>query len=304
MLINYDDQIDKLIKVRKGETQEGFKLDIPQIDEYFRFKKANFNLILGHANAGKTTITLYLMLLYTVAHKFRWLVFSSENDPHTMIKKLIEFMEAKPINLITEEKFNEHAKFIYKHFKFVETQELYTYKELIKLGTAVKKAWSYEGFLIDPYNSLAIDRDTLRGINKHDYDYQATTEMRNFCKKQNVSIWLTTHAATNALRIKHPNGHEYQGHPIPPLAADVEGGGKFVNRADDFIVIHRYTQHPTEWMNLQIHIRKVKDNDTGGRPTPIDTPIILKSIKNNVGFEINGKKTVLLSLLERIKAPF
>jgi hypothetical protein len=128
--------------------------------------------------------------------------------------------------------------------------------------------------------------------------------MRNFCKKQNVSIWLTTHAATNALRIKHPNGHEYQGHPIPPLAADVEGGGKFVNRADDFIVIHRYTQHPTEWMNLQIHIRKVKDNDTGGRPTPIDSPIILKSIKNNVGFEINGKKTVLLSLLERIKAPF
>jgi hypothetical protein len=48
----------------------------------------------------------------------------------------------------------------------------------------------------------------------------------------------------------------------------------------------------------------VKDNDTGGRPTPIDSPIILKSIKNNVGFEINGKKTVLLSLLERIKAPF
>tara|TARA_A100001515_G_scaffold82205_1_gene65274 strand:- start:6 stop:920 length:915 start_codon:yes stop_codon:yes gene_type:complete len=304
MLINYDKQIDKLIKVRKGEVSEGYKLDIPQIDEYFRFKKSNFNLILGHANSGKTTITLYLMLLYSVVHKLKWLVFSSENDPHQMIKKLIEFLEAKPINLIKEEEFNKHAKFVYQHFKFVDAQELYTYKQLISLGESINKVWKYDGFLIDPYNSLSIDRNVLGGINKHDYDYQATSEMRNFCKKENVSIWLTTHAATNALRIKHPAGHPYQGHPIPPLAADVEGGGKFVNRADDFICCHRYTQHPTEWMNLQIHIRKIKDVDTGGRPTPIDSPIILKSIKNNVGFEINGKKTVLLSLLERIKAPF
>ena len=64
MLINYDDEVDKIIKIRKGKIQEGYKLDLPEIDEYFRFKKGNFNLILGHANTGKTTITLFLMLLY------------------------------------------------------------------------------------------------------------------------------------------------------------------------------------------------------------------------------------------------
>ena len=57
-------------------------------------------------------------------------------------------------------------------------------------------------------------------------------------------------------------------------------------------------------MNNYIHIRKVKDNDTGGRPTPIDNPIMMKSIKNNVGFEINGKKTLNLALVEQINAPF
>ena len=81
--------------------------------------------------------------------------------------------------------------------------------------------------------------------------------------------------------------HAYANHPIPPMASDVEGGGKFVNRADDFMVIHRYIQHPKDWMFTHLHIRKIKDVDTGGRPTSIDDPIQFKSIRNNVGFEIN-----------------
>ena len=57
------------------------------------------------------------------------------------------------------------------------------------------------------------------------------------------------------------------------MASDVEGGGKFVNRADEFMVVHRYTQHETDWIFTDIHIRKVKELETGGRPTPLDQPI-------------------------------
>ena len=303
MLINYDDEIDKLIKIRKGQVTEGYKLDLPEIDEYFRFKTGNFNIVLGHANTGKTTVTLFLMLLYSLKHKIKWLVFSSENDNHTIIKKLIEFLAVKPINKIPTDEFDKQADYVFNYFKFIYTQDTYTFKDLLKFAEQVKDAWNYKGFLIDPYNSLFKDRDLMQGINSHEYDYEATSQMRLFCKKHNISIWLTTHANTNALRIKHPLQHDYAGHPIPPLASDVEGGGKFVNRADDFIVVHRYTQHPTEWMSNHIHIRKVKDNDTGGRPTPIDKPITLKSIKNNVGFELNGKKILNLALVEQINAP-
>jgi hypothetical protein len=104
--------------------------------------------------------------------------------------------------------------------------------------------------------------------------------------------------------MKHGSESEYYGHPIPPMASDVEGGGKFVNRADDFIVIHRYIQHPTDWMYSMIHIRKVKDVDTGGRPTPIDSPIKLKSLINNVGFEINGKNLLNSRKREQGELPF
>ena len=232
------------------------------------------------------------------------MVFSSENEPYALIRKIVEFAEGKPINKIETEDYEEQLKWINLHFKFVDCQELYTYKQILELGQAIKKAWDYQGFLIDPYNSLMKDRDVLKGINSHEYDYQATSEMRIFCKSNNVSIWLNTHAATEALRKKHGKNEDYEGHPIPPMASDVEGGGKFVNRADDFYVIHRYTQHPTDWMYSHFHVRKVKDVDTGGRPTPMDEPLRFRSIINNVGFEIVGKNLVTYKTKEQTEVPF
>ena len=304
MLINFEDHINKLDQVRSGQIKEGLKLGLPEIDEYLRFKYGNFNVILGHANVGKTSLILYLMYLYSLKHKVRWLVFSSENEPYALIRKIVEFAEGKPINKIETEDYKEQLKWINLHFKFVDCQELYTYKQILELGQAIKKAWDYQGFLIDPYNSLMKDRDVLKGINSHEYDYQATSEMRIFCKSNNVSIWLNTHAATEALRKKHGKNEDYEGHPIPPMASDVEGGGKFVNRADDFYVIHRYTQHPTDWMYSHFHVRKVKDVDTGGRPTPMDVPLRFRSIINNVGFEISGKNLVTYKTKKQTEVPF
>ena len=45
-------------------------------------------------------------------------------------------------------------------------------------------------------------------------------------------------------------------------------------------------------MYSDIHVRKIKDIDTGGKPTVMDKPIRLRSVKNNVGYEIDGKNLV------------
>ena len=304
MLIKIDETLKHLSGIRSGVIKQGLKLDIEEIDEYIRFKPSNFNVILGHANVGKTTVILYLMLLYTKRHNIRWLVFSSENEPYSIIRKLVEFLDLNPLNKIEEKNYKKHLDYVNKYFKIIDSSELYTYKTLLETATNVKKAWEYHGFLIDPYNSLSKDHALMKGVGSHEYDYQATSEIRLFCKSNNISVWLNTHANTNALRMKHPVGHEFTGHPIPPLASDVEGGGKFVNRADDFWVLHRYLQHPVDWINSKIHVRKVKEVETGGRPTPIEEPIVLSSIKNNVGFEINGKKLLDIPLRDKNHIPF
>jgi len=289
MILNIKDEVKKLQQIRRGEIKEGYSLEIPEFDEYFKLKLGNFNVVLGHSNTGKTTTILYLMMLYSVKHKMKWLIYSSENEAYTIVRKLVEFLTGLPINKIEEKIFIEKTEWVNEHFKIIDPNTLYSYKKLLNLAEEIKKAWNYHGFMIDPYNSLMIDKSELRGLSKHDYDYTATSEMRVFCKSNNVTIWLCTHAATEALRKTHAKDHEYAGHPMPPMGSDVEGGGKFINRSDDFIVIHRYTQHPTDWMYSMIHVRKIKDMDSGGRPTSLDSPIMMRSVVNNVGFNIDNQ---------------
>ena len=53
-----------------------------------------------------------------------------------------------------------------------------------------------------------------------------------------------------------------------------------------------------------VHIRKVKDIDSGGRPTPIDDPIKIKSIVNNVGFQIGDNQALKGTMIEQLNLPF
>ena len=256
-LIKNEQVFDYLQKARKGLIPESSKFGHPEIDDYIKFKKGNFVVVTGHANVGKTHTMLYLMLVHTLNNGTRWLVYSSENDVKSIQRKLIEFLCGKQIQYIDDLEFSRQYAFVQGHFAFIDNEQLF-----------------------DVFSLL----DTMSEI--------ATSHIRVFCKKFNATLILNTHPATEALRKVHYKGHAYEGHPIPPMASDIEGGGKFVNRADELCVIHRYTQHETDWIFTDIHIRKVKELETGGRPTPIDKPIRFQSMKFNVGY-LTGYKSLI-----------
>ena len=302
MLINFDKHLKKLNDIRAGKVNEGLRLGVERLDNHFRLVYGNLNFILGHANTGKTHLVFYLMFLYSLKHNVRWLVFSSENEPYALIRKLIEFAEGKPINQIETEDFKKQYEWVYNHFKFVDTEKAYTYKDLIELATAVKKAWDYQGFLIDPLNSLK--KDIPKNSNSYEYSYESLTDIRIFCKQHNITTWICVHAVTEALRKKHPQGHYYANQPIPPMASDSEMGGMSINRADDFLIIHRYIYHETDWIYSNLYSAKVKNQELGYKPTPIDDPVKFRSILNNVGFEIDGKNLVTYNTKEQTGLPF
>jgi hypothetical protein len=45
-------------------------------------------------------------------------------------------------------------------------------------------------------------------------------------------------------------------------------------------------------------------HDPGGRPTPIDDPIKIKSIVNNVGFQIGDSTAINSTMIEQLNLPF
>jgi len=283
---------EKLLDVKYDRIEQGLGLEVSEIDEFLRFKKGAFNICVGHANTGKTTVILYLMMAYAMKHGIKWLIFSSENTEYSVARKLIEFRMNQTIQSMPDSVIEEQLKWINDHFKIIQVDKIYTARSLMAEAKEVKKVFNYDGLLIDPYNSLAKDITLLKSVGGHEYDYQIASEMRLFCKEENVSMWLNAHAVTEALRRTHDKEHEFAGYPKPPSMADVEGGGKWGNRADDVICIHRYTQHPTRWTISDIHVKKVKETETGGRPTSMDSPISLRMQPKNVAFTIAGRDII------------
>jgi len=74
--------------------------------------------------------------------------------------------------------------------------------------------------------------------------------------------------------------------PVAPYAEDTEGGGKFVNRCDCFVTIHRKVQSsdPSIRKMSEFHVRKVREVETGGRPTPLDEPYRVVMNLSHTGF--------------------
>lgn len=280
---------NKIFDLKYGRVKGGLKIGVDEIDEYFRYKQGNFNLIIGHANVGKTTVLIYLLTLYSIKHKLKFLLWSSENTSQSIVRKIIEFKMQKPISKANDKEIDDALDWCNTYFRVIDIDDLYTYKDVLKEALSVKEIWDYHALIIDPYNSLAKDKDLLKVVGGHEYDYQVASEFRLFAKKNNITIFLNAHGVTEALRRSHPKGHEYENLPTPLGLASVEGGGKWANRADDVICIHRYTSHPSEWMFSHLHVLKVKENETGGRCTPYEQGIKLRMAINNVGFEFNGQ---------------
>jgi len=283
---------NRILDIKYGRIKEGLKIDVPEIDEYLRFKQGNFNVIIGHANVGKTTVIIYLFTLWAIKHKLRFLIWSSENTSQSIVRKIIEFKMGKTINQASDLLINDAINWCDTYFKIMEVDDIVTYKQLLKEVNQIKDAWDYNSLLIDPYNSLSKDIGLFKSVGGHEYDYQVASELRLFAKKRNIAVYLNAHGVTEALRRTHSSGHEYANLPMPLGLASVEGGGKWANRADDVICIHRYTSSPSDWMYSHLHVLKIKENETGGRCTPFEEPIKLRMTINNVGLQFMGKDLI------------
>jgi replicative DNA helicase len=263
----------------QGKIQLGLDTGDAKLDEYFRYKK-EFVIINGHSNVGKTTTALYLIANSAIRHDWKWIIYSSENRTASVKKSLMEFAMDIKLQDMNYDQRKQAYKWVQEHFTVVNNNQVYSYSDIILFMEKIMRQQPVDGIFVDPYNSLRLDmRNT--GIGVHDYHYEAASEFLTFSNTHNVAVWLNMHAVTEAQRRKGADNL-----PIAPYAEDTEGGGKFVNRSDCFITIHRKVQAPDHDIKKlsEIHIRKVREVETGGQPTPIDEPYKLVMNLSHTGF--------------------
>lgn len=277
-----EDEQTYIQQVRTNTLPQGLTTGYSSLDVYYRFKQGNFVIVNGHDNVGKSSFLWYLAVIANVLHGWKWIIFCAENTEGQVRKSLMQFKASKAIHEMNPVEYDSLLRWAYENFTIIKSQELVSAKVLLTMAQKVNNRSHHHALLIDPYNALDLDIENTK-LSSHEYHYRVTAEMRSFCKRNHTSIYLNCHAVTEALRRTHKDG-PYMGYLMAPNKADTEGGGKFSNRADDFITIHRHTQHPTDYNLTEVHIRKIKETETGGRPTLKDDPIKFKMERGIHGF--------------------
>lgn len=288
-----EDYNDYLQQVRDGTLPMGLTTGSPALDEHFLFKEGNLVMVNGTDNVGKSVFMWWLMMIAAMYHGWKGIVFSSENTLGSFMRKMIQFYWGKNLHgqyAMSQTEYEIAKEFVERHFTLIKAQEdLYNYKDIINMVKKTLKREKYHYGLIDPYNSLKIDLSGFSKLSTHEYHYEAASEIKSFGQKNRFGWFINMHAITAAARAK--DGEKK--YPVAPGKADTEGGQKFPNKADDFMTVHRLVGHPTEYMVTELHVRKIKETDTGGRVTPIDAPVKFEMYKGGCGFyerlEMGGK---------------
>jgi len=275
---NMQDDLNFIQKLRRGEVEIGKETGYHELDKYFRFKEGKFNVIMGRANVGKSYIVWFLMALANRLHGWKWIVFSGENESFAIRQELVKFISGHKIEDISDWELEKLMELVDENFKIIKVDDLITAEELLVLAEELMKTGEYKGMMIDPYNHLRIP--SKFSSSSYNYHYETISRFKQWSGDKNCTIFLNTHVGTVGARKIHTEG-DYKGHPTVPEKFDIENGVMFDNKADDFIVVHRYTQMPERANITEIHVKKVKETWSGGAPTPLGVPVEMVLARNN-----------------------
>lgn len=280
-LLPDDYENDILEDIRRNDIKPGYGFDDPGIDVWLRFKEKEFWLNVGNPNVGKSYMMFYLLTILAKTHGLKFLIYSQENDINDIKQTVLEFWLGKKLYGLGDVEFKSGLAKISNHFKFIDPKQIFSYKQVLRQCEIAMEKWEFNAFLIDPYNALTVDRELFSQIGGgHEYHYEVASELVNFAHNK-VALILNHHTVTEIQR-----GIDSNSQTKVPLLSYVEGGGKFVAKADTGTVMHRQIFDKETYNITQIHVQKIRTKRKGGKPTPWARPIELRLSNNGCQFNI------------------
>jgi len=277
MLINKGSAISYLQAYKEGKIKLGLETECA-LDDYFRFKRKQLNIILGHDNVGKTYWFEWYMLVLALKHGLKFCVWSGENSSGQLLRDMIQMYKGRNFKDLSLNEIRSASAYLEQFFTFVDNRKLYKPEQLLEIFKDV----DCDACIIDPFTGLD------RAMN-YEGNYRFLNICRQFCNITGKTIYVSTHPNTESGRSGnlYPENHEWKGHLKPPLKDHVEGGKSFLNRCDDMIVIHRLIKHETMKYETMISTEKIKDKDSGGALTELNMPLLF-NFNSGLGFTIQG----------------
>lgn len=283
-----EEMTDYELAVINGTLEMGLPTGLNELNTYWMFKKHHLVWVIGADSVGKSFLVWYLAVLAAKLHGWKIIINSAENKDGQLRKKLKEYYLGKSIKLMDDEELTIVDDFVKTHFKIISSKQMHTLDDfLLKCEVLIDGGFEADVVIGEPWNSFDMsgNADSYRSL------IHSLNVLRVF-KENYCSIWVADHINTAAARSKDKDGYA-----LPPGKADAEMGQMKANKVDDFIIIHRVGNHPYKKKETQIHVQKVKDEETGGKKTDKDNPVILELEDNYCGYRCNGINPITMRKL-------
>lgn len=258
-----EDVFPSMLQNFRNGIQESPKTHFGEMDDFFRWKKGDINLFVGHANHGKTTLVLQMMLTKSIFDGWKWAIFSPENYPATdFYDDLVEMYVGKWLDKMSEVEYVDAASFIDKHIFYVypdDGHDIHSINEKFRY-LVLKKG--IDGALVDPWNQLDHVQKTFQ--REDQYLSEALKDVKRFALLNCISYNIVAHP------VKQQRDADKS---LPPVDMyDISGGAMWANKSDNIVSYYRPNHHINKTSpEVRIYIQKIKRRRTGGKPGEFDT---------------------------------
>ena len=228
-----------------------------EMDDFFRWKKGDVNLVVGYGNHGKTFFWLQLMLTKSIYDGWKWAVFSPENFPaNDFYDDLVEMYAGKWLGDMTEDEYVIACHFINEHIYYVYPDDEHDLESIHKKFRYLILKKGVDGVLIDPFNQL----DKTQKPYERDDQYLSLVlkDVKRFALLNGVSYSIITHP-------KNPSYKDDKSLPVVDMY-DIAGGAMWGNKCDNIVSYYRPNFHINKNdPHVTIYIQKIKRKRTGGK---------------------------------------
>ena len=256
---------------------QGLDIGSHKFDEHFRWKEETINGFFGIDNIGKTTAYIFLNSCMAKRHGKKSLLILKENKARIFRYKIMEMYAGNPLYRCSERLKKEAKEFAYDHFDIfddIPASRLRTENFIDRVDKLLDRE-NYFRMFIDPYNGI-------QHVQLPESNYAFLDSLREMAKTYRLGIDISMHISTDKARNHvHKKGDTthllFEHSDIAPMPLEnqlkiprrnfVEGGQPIANKLDDIIVFHRYTKHRELRNYTFINVGKIKEEETGGKPT-------------------------------------
>lgn len=273
-----------LIALVNGTLEFGKPTGMNKLNAHWLFKKHTLVFMVGAAGVGKSYLAWYLSLLYAALHGIKVIMHSAENHDGELRKKLIEFYMGKPARMMDDEELTIARDFVQEHYRIVSSTQMHTLDDfLMKCEILIDEGFDAGLVIAEPYNSFEIPST----IDSYRNNIHCLNLLRVF-KESYCSVWICDHITTIAARQKDRDGYA-----LAPSGSDVEMGTMKKNKTCDLLVFHRQGNHPLKKYDTEIHVEKIKSEDSGGSRTEKDNPVIVTMTPDRCGYTCDGQNPII-----------